>query len=362
MTWGQCHSAYPGKQEAGGQEPSSRPCNAIAPPLQMEVGKEEVQLGERRPDGDTIQDDSDTSDPDERISEPESLSENMKQKLPEKVKQKARRQKEREKSQNRARKMEDDKESLQERAPGVPTGPGEEERGAGMFPGLDMQLAAEQTEDFRGMERDLQKSGPPFVVPPFRGAPGNEGGGPGSDPGGGTGSQQNEPRPFSGPQIQQKENLNLTSKEQPGPTVGQLQTGEQEKEQVINSVNVHDLPLSDIPPNVRACLNKQNLSPLMPDSFKSMINRYVKLGPCRKFIKLRLCVDTGSYFNVLPLALVEKLGIPMSSNTSGLSATDVNGGSLNIKGVVSMLVLVGDGGRNITNCLFDHNGCLHHFL
>merc|ERR1712081_154323 len=104
MTWGQCHSAYPGKQEAGGQEPISRPCNAIAPPLQMEVGKEEVQLGERRPDGDTIQDDSDTSDPEERIPEPDSLSENMKQKLPEKVKQKARRQKEREKSQNNARK------------------------------------------------------------------------------------------------------------------------------------------------------------------------------------------------------------------------------------------------------------------
>merc|ERR1712082_361889 len=78
MTGGQCHSAYPGKQEAGGQEPSSRPCQAIAPPLQMEVGKEEVQLGERRTHGDTIQDNSDKSDPDERISEPESLSEKMK--------------------------------------------------------------------------------------------------------------------------------------------------------------------------------------------------------------------------------------------------------------------------------------------
>merc|ERR1712081_173573 len=165
MTWGQCHSAYPGKQEAGGQEPISRPCNAIAPPLQMEVGKEEVQLGERRPDGDTIQDDRDTSDPEERISEPDSLSGNMKQKLPEKVKQKARRQKEREKSQNRARKMEENKGNLQERAPGVPTGPGEEERGGGMFRGLDMQLTAEETEDFRGMGRGLQKRGPPDVVP-----------------------------------------------------------------------------------------------------------------------------------------------------------------------------------------------------
>merc|ERR1711954_84664 len=35
----------------------------------------------------------------------------------------------------------------------------------------------------------------------------------------------------------------------------------------------------------------------------------------------------------------------MSSNTKGLSATDVNGGSLSRKGVVNMLVLVGDGGR-----------------
>merc|ERR1712112_651316 len=98
MTWGQCHSAYPGKQEAGGQEPISRPCNAIAPPLQMEVGKEEVQLGERKTDGDAIQDDSDTSNPDEGRSDPESMSEKTKQSLPEKVKEKVRRQKDRERS------------------------------------------------------------------------------------------------------------------------------------------------------------------------------------------------------------------------------------------------------------------------
>merc|ERR1712112_83693 len=156
---------------------------------------------------------------------------------------------------------------------------------------------------------------------------------------------QNQPGPFSGPQNQQKENLNLTSEEQPGPTVGQLQTGEQEEDQVIESVNVHTLPLSDIPPNIRASMNKHSFSPLMPDTFKSMIYRYVKLGPRRRFIKLRLCLDTGSYFNVLPIALVEKMGMTMSSNNSGLSATDVNRGNLNIKGVVSMVVLIGDRSR-----------------
>merc|ERR1711954_164762 len=35
----------------------------------------------------------------------------------------------------------------------------------------------------------------------------------------------------------------------------------------------------------------------------------------------------------------------MSSNNSGLSATEVNGGDLSIKGVVSMVVLIGDGSR-----------------
>ena len=83
----------------------------------------------------------------------------------------------------------------------------------------------------------------------------------------------------------------------------------------------------------------------MPNSFKSLIYRYVKLGPNRKYIRFRLCVDTGSYFNVLPLALVEKMRMNMSSNHTGLSATDVNGGDLSIKGVVSMVVLVGDGSR-----------------
>merc|ERR1711954_484165 len=320
MTWGWCLSTYPGKQEAGGQEPISRPCHAIAPPLQMEVGMEEVQLGERKTDDDAIQDDSDMSNPDEGETDPESLPEKTKQSLPEKVKQKVRRQKDREKSQNRARKMtqretENDKEDLHEMAPGVPTGPGEEERGAGLFPGLNIQ----SDDDYRGMNRDLQKRVPPFVVPPFPGIPGSEAGGgpgvPGSDSGGGPSSHQNKTGLFSGPQNQQKENLNQTSGTQPGPgTVGQLQAGEQGEDKVSESINVHTLPLSNIPHNIRATMNKHSFSPLMPDSFKSMIYRYVKLGPHRKFIKLRLCVDAGFYFNVLPLALVEKMGMTMSSN------------------------------------------------
>merc|ERR1711954_270331 len=198
MTWGWCLSTYPGKQEAGGQEPISRPCHAIAPPLQVEVGMEEVQLGERNTDDDAIQDDSDLYNPDKGETDLESLPEKTKQSLPEKVKQKVRRQKDREKSQNRARKMtqretENDKEDLHEMAPGVPTGPGEEERGAGLFPGLNIQ----SDEDYRGMNRDLPKGGPPFVVPPFPGVPGSVSGG--------------------GPQNQQKVNQNQTSGMQPGP-------------------------------------------------------------------------------------------------------------------------------------------------
>ena len=80
MTWGRCLSTYPGKQEAEGQEPISRPCHAIAPPLQMEVGLEEVQLGERKTD-DAIQDDSDISNPDEEETDPESLPEKVKQRV-----------------------------------------------------------------------------------------------------------------------------------------------------------------------------------------------------------------------------------------------------------------------------------------
>ena len=138
MTWGRCLSTYPGKQEAGGQEPISRPCHAIAPPLQMEVGLEEVQLGERNTDDDAIQDDSDISNPDEEETDPESLPEKVKQRV---LGDFVRRQKDREKSQNRARKRiqrepENEKEDLHEMAPGVPTGPGEEVRGAGAFPGL----------------------------------------------------------------------------------------------------------------------------------------------------------------------------------------------------------------------------------
>ena len=83
----------------------------------------------------------------------------------------------------------------------------------------------------------------------------------------------------------------------------------------------------------------------MPDSFRSICYRYVKLGPNRRYIRFRLCADTGSYYNVLPLALVEKFSMNMNLNHTGLTATDVNGGDLDIKGVVTMVILVGNGSR-----------------
>ena len=83
----------------------------------------------------------------------------------------------------------------------------------------------------------------------------------------------------------------------------------------------------------------------MPDSFRSICYRYVKLGPRRKYIKFRMCSDSGSFYNVLPLAIVRKYNMLLDSNHKGLSATDMNGGDLDIKGVVKMLMLVGDGSR-----------------
>ena len=70
-----------------------------------------------------------------------------------------------------------------------------------------------------------------------------------------------------------------------------------------------------------------------------------KLGPKRGFIKFRMCPDSGSFYNVLPLALVTKYQMILDTNHKGLSATDVNGGELDIKGVVKMIILVGDGSR-----------------
>ena len=135
-----------------------------------------------------------------------------------------RRQKDREKRQKKARKREQREpekknEDLHEMAPGVPTGPGEEVRGAGAFPGLIIQT---EDKDYRGMNREPPKGGPPFVVPPFSGVPGRD-----SGEGQETSSYQNETGLFSGPQNQQKENQKQTSGMQPGPgTVGQLQAGE----------------------------------------------------------------------------------------------------------------------------------------
>ena len=58
-----------------------------------------------------------------------------------------------------------------------------------------------------------------------------------------------------------------------------------------------------------------------------------------------MCPDSGSFYNMLPLALVTKYQMILDTNHKGLSATDVNGGELDIKRVVKMIILVGDGSR-----------------
>ena len=103
----------------------------------------------------------------------------------------------------------------------------------------------------------------------------------GGDPGAGgdlgagaTSSHQNETGLPSGQQNQQKEKANLPSGTQPRPgTVGQPQTGEPGEEKVRASINVHSLPHSSIPHDIRSTMNKRSLSPLMPDSYKSIIYR-----------------------------------------------------------------------------------------
>ena len=99
-------------------------------------------------------------------------------------------------------------------------------------------------------------------------------------------------------------------------------------EKVKEPININTLHHNNIPRDIRSTMSLTSLSPLMPDSFRSMCYRYVKLGPNRRYIRFRLCADTGSYFNVLPLALVEKFSMNMNSNHTGLTATDVNGGKI----------------------------------
>ena len=48
---------------------------------------------------------------------------------------------------------------------------------------------------------------------------------------------------------------------------------------------------------------------------------------------------------MLPLALVTKYQMILDMNHKGLSATDVNGGELDIKGVVKMIILIMEGSR-----------------
>ena len=113
--------------------------------------------------------------------------------------------------------------------------------------------------------------------------------------------------------------------------MGELQNGVLRgpgAEKVRNSLNINSLPHNELHRDVRATMNLTSLSPLMPNSFHSICYRYVKLGPKRKYIKFRMCSDSGSFYNVLPLAIVRKYDMLLDSNHKGLSATDVNGGTL----------------------------------
>ena len=114
--------------------------------------------------------------------------------------------------------------------------------------------------------------------------------------------------------------------------MGELQKGvlsgqgaeEAGAEKVRKSVNINTLPHSEIHWDLRATMSLTCLSPLMPDSYRSICYRFVKLGPRRKYIKFHMCSDSGNFYNVLPLALVRKYSMLLDSNHKGLSATDVN--------------------------------------
>ena len=118
--------------------------------------------------------------------------------------------------------------------------------------------------------------------------------------------------------------------------MGELQKGvlsgqgaeEAGAEKVRDSVKINSLPNSKLHRDLRATMNLTSLLPLMPDSFRSICYRYVKLGPRRKYIKFRMCSDSSSFYNVLPLAIVRKYNMLLDSNHKGLSATDVNGETL----------------------------------
>ena len=136
MTWGRCLSTYPGRQEAGEQGLTSKPCHAISPPPLIEVGAEEVHLAESK-NGDAIQDDSNLTDPDDEETDPNDLPENIKQRvLRDYMRKKKKQKKDRQRNEKIQRELEKKKEDLHEMAPGVPTGPGEGVRSAGVFPKL----------------------------------------------------------------------------------------------------------------------------------------------------------------------------------------------------------------------------------
>ena len=140
------------------------------------------------------------------------------------------------------------------------------------------------------MKREPPGGGPPFVGPPFSGS----GGGPEQI----SSSHQNKTGLFSGPPNAKREQPQLSSGTQPGQgpgsgggagAVGQLQNGvhtmEAGAEKVRESININTLHHNNIPQDIRSTMSLTSLSPLMPDSFRSICYRYVKLGPNRRYIR-----------------------------------------------------------------------------
>ena len=63
------------------------------------------------------------------------------------------------------------------------------------------------------------------------------------------------------------------------------------------------------------------------------------------YIIFGYCPDSGSYFNVMPWRPAHKFDMKLQKTPLGLSSSNVNGGELDILGIVKMLGLGGDGKR-----------------
>ena len=212
-------------------------------------------------------------------------------------------------------------------APRVPTGPGEDTKSAGAFPGLAMPM---DTGDLRGMPHSGHRtphSGPGAVGAPQEGThsgPGTQGPGAGGGPGAEGAHQEGT---HSGPGTQ-------------GPGAGGEPGGPPDK--VRHNRSVHTIPLSEINSSVCQAMMLKCFNALQPDKFQSTVYRFCKFGPKQSFVKFQFCPDMGNFFNLMPVSLVKKISMIMDTTPEGLSAQDVNGKKLDIMGVVKVIVLTGN--------------------